>query len=101
MGLPPFYLSTRDYATHMEPILDLSRAPEESLHRLLYLSGVKNQVEAELDEEYQKIYFDLRLSGRLDDAIDLGEHSLRRIMAYTRAENEARGRLIRWGDRRG
>lgn len=71
------------------------------MSRLLYLSGVKEQVERELDAEYRRIYFDLRLEGALDKAIDLAQHSYKRIMAYTRAENEARGRLVRWGDRRG
>lgn len=85
----------------MTTILNLDEAPEEPMSRLLYLSGVREQVERELDAEYRRIYFHLRLEGSLDKAIDLGEHSYKRIMAYTRAENEARGRLVRWGDRRG
>lgn len=82
-------------------ILDLSEAPDEPLRRLLYLSGVKEKVQEELDAEYRRIYFDMRLEGRLDDALDLAEHSHKQIMRFTRNENEARGRQVRWGDRRG
>lgn len=82
-------------------LLDLSEAPEEPYRRLLWLSGVMEKVREELDLEFRKCYFDLRLSGRLDEAEALGLHSHKRVMAFTRAENESRGRLIRWGDRRG
>jgi hypothetical protein len=82
-------------------ILNLSDAPEEPLRRLLYLSGVKEKVQEELDVEYRRIYFEMRMEGRLDDALDAGEHSHKKVMAFTRAENEARGRQVRWGDRRG
>lgn len=82
-------------------ILDLSDAPDEPLRRLMWLSGVKYRVRQELDAEYQRIYFTLRMEGRLDDALDYAEHSNKAIMAFTRRENEARGRQVRWGDRRG
>lgn len=82
-------------------LLDLSSAPDEPWRRLIWLSGVNEQVRAELDSEYRRIYFDLRLEGRLDEAINYEAHSYKRIMAFTRAENEARGRQVRWGDRRG
>lgn len=85
----------------MATLLDLSDAPEEPLRRLIWLSGVKEQVRTELDAEYQCIYFTMRMEGTLDHAIDLGEHSLTQIMAFTRNENEARGRQVRWNDRRG
>jgi hypothetical protein len=81
-------------------ILDLTEAPREPLRRLMWLSGVMDEVATELNSEYQRAYFDLRLEGRLDEAIDLRLHSPKRVMAFTRAENESRGRLIRWGDRR-
>lgn len=84
----------------MHNILDLSDAPDEPLHRLMYLSGVVDRVRAELDEEYRTVYFTLRMEGRLDDAFDFGAHSPTRILAFTRQENEARGRLVRWGDHR-
>jgi hypothetical protein len=82
-------------------LLDLSEAPDEPLRRLVWLSGVKYKVQQELEAEYQRVYFNLRLEGRIDDAVDFAEHSYKRIMRFTRNENEARGRQVRWGDRRG
>lgn len=81
-------------------ILNLDAAPTEPLARLMWLSGVREQVASELDREYRLLYFQLRLEGRLDEAASLMLHSHKKIMAFTRAENEARGRLVRWGDRR-
>jgi hypothetical protein len=57
-------------------------------------------VHAELEPEWQQAYFWARFTGRLDAALALRLHSQKKVMAYTRAENEARGRLIRWGDHR-
>jgi hypothetical protein len=57
------------------------------------------QAQDELDAELRRAYFDARLSGRLDAALRLGLHSRKKVMAYTRAENEVRGRAIKhWGD---
>ncbi len=82
-------------------ILDLSDMPHDALERLLWLSGVREQVEAELLPAWRAAYYDARLQQRLDAAEALGLHSHKRIMAMTRAENNARGRGVRWGDRRG
>lgn len=81
-------------------MLDLSGAPTEPIERLLWLSGVREQVTDELDREYGKAYFNARLQGPdvFDTALDLHLHSRKRIMAYTRSENERRGRPLRWGD---
>lgn len=79
-------------------ILDLSAAPEDPIERLLWLSGVMDQVKSELDPAWREAYFEARLSGRIETALDLGLHSRKRIMAWTRAGNEGKGRLIRWGD---
>jgi hypothetical protein len=84
----------------MNNLLDLSGAPDEPMHRLMWLSGVRDRVSIELDHEFQRIYFDLRMQGRLNDALDYGLHSGTRILAYTRRENERRGRLVRWNDTR-
>jgi len=83
------------------PILNLDDAPTDALQRLVWLNGVLEQVYRELDPAWQTAYFDARFTGRLDQAEQLGFHSHKRIMAYTRAENEKRGRQIRWGDKRG
>jgi hypothetical protein len=84
----------------MVNILDLSAAPEDPMERLLWLSGARKRAVQEIDGEFQRLYFQMRLEGRLDDAEKLNLHSHKRIMAWTRAENESRGRMIRWGDRR-
>jgi hypothetical protein len=84
----------------MNNILDLSEAPDEPLHRLMWLSGVNDQVALELDEQFRAAYFELRLQNRLAEAFDLRLHSPTRVLAYTRRENESRGRLVRWNDTR-
>lgn len=81
-------------------ILDLSEAPDDPIERLMWLSGVAEQVKAELDAEWQQAYFWARFSGRMDAALALGLHSKKRAMQYTRTENEARARMIRWNDGR-
>ncbi len=81
-------------------ILNLEDAPTDPVERIAWLSGVKKQVQTELEAEFQQAYFWARLSGRLDAALSLRQHSQKRVMAYTRAENEARGRLVRWNDGR-
>ena len=68
---------------------------------IMWLSGVKEQVDKELSAMYQRAYFEARRTGRLDAALSLGIHSHKRVMAYTRAENERTGRQWRWGDGRG
>lgn len=81
-------------------ILRMDEAPDDPFERLMWLSGVREQVLHELELELRRVYFTLRLEGRLDEAEALNLHSHKRIMAWTRAENEARGRMVRWGDRR-
>lgn len=83
------------------PILNLDDAPADAIERLIYLNGVLAQVKKELEPQWQQAYFDARFTGRLDEADNLGFHSHKKIMAFTRAENERRGRQIKWGDRRG
>jgi hypothetical protein len=79
-------------------ILNLAGAPDDPIERLIWLSGVKEQVTRELDHEFRLAYFWCRFTGRLDEAMKLDLHSHRRVLGFTRAENEARGRMIRWGD---
>jgi len=81
-------------------ILDLRGAPEDPIERLLWLGGVMDQVREELDDAFKEAYFWSRFTGRLDAALALGLHSRKRVMSYTRAENESRARMIRWGDGR-
>lgn len=75
--------------------------PTDSLERLIWLQQTMARLEREAEAEYQRLYFTLRLEQRLDVAQSLGLHSHKKIMAYTRAENESRGRMVRWGDHLG
>lgn len=79
-------------------LLDLSDAPEDPIERLIWLSGVMTQVKRELEPEYRLAYFWSRFTGRFDEALGLNLHSKKKALAFTRAENESRGRMIRWGD---
>jgi hypothetical protein len=81
-----------------EPILNLSAAPEDPVERVMWLSGVAEAAHAELDEAFADAYFEARLEGRLETAIKAGPYAKKRVLAYTRAENERRGRTVRWGD---
>jgi len=79
-------------------LLNLDDAPKDPIERLMWLSGVHDQVRAELDEEFGKAYYEARLQQRLDAAISAGPYAKKRVLAYTRHENEKRGRAVRWGD---
>lgn len=81
-------------------LLDLSAAPRDALERLIYLGGVRERTHQELERAVREAYFEARLTGRLDEALALRLHSHKRVMAYTRAANESKGRLVRWGDHR-
>lgn len=81
-----------------EPILNLAAAPDDNIERLLWLSGVARRVRTELDAEFQRVYFETRVEQRIDAAIELHLHSEKKIIAWTRHENEARGRIVKWGD---
>lgn len=86
--------------TLFQVILNLDPLPDDAIERLLWLSGVAEQVRTELDIAWRQAYFEARFTGRLEEAERLALHSHKRVMAWTRAENEARGRMIRWGDGR-
>lgn len=84
------------YASPMT--VNFDAAPTDPVERLLWLSGAREAFEAQLNAEWQRSYFDCRRTGRLDTAMSLGLHSRKRIMAFTRHENELRGRMIKWND---
>jgi hypothetical protein len=79
-------------------ILNLYDAPDDPIERLMWLSGVREQVEREMTGEWREAYFTARLTGRLPEALALRLHSRKRVMAWTRQGNELRGRMVRWGD---
>lgn len=78
--------------------INTDEAPTDPLERLIWLSGVQAVVDRELRAEYEAAYFTLRLERRLEAAMALRLHSKKRILAMTRAENQRRGRQVRWGD---
>lgn len=79
-------------------ILRLDDAPTDPIQRLWWLSGVREQVAKELDEEFARTYFNARLQGNLEAAIKAGPFARKRVLAFTRAENQRQGRVVRWGD---
>jgi hypothetical protein len=79
--------------------IDFSGAPSDPVERLVWLSGAREVLDAELSNAWQVAYFEARMSGRIDQALALKLHARKRVLAFTRAENERRGRVIRaWGD---
>lgn len=79
-------------------ILNLDGIPDDPIEALLWLSGVLEAVHSELDEAYQRAYFDARLTGRFDTALSLGLHGKYAALRMTRRENVTRSRMVRWGD---
>lgn len=79
-------------------VIDFSAAPHDPIERLLWLSGAKEAFDAQVEAMWRGAYFDARLSGRFQNALDLSLHSRKKALALTRAENERRGRPLRWGD---
>jgi hypothetical protein len=83
----------------MTSILSLTQIPENPIERLVYLDGVLAAARAELDAEFQRAYFDARVQGMFPQALNLGLHSQKKAVAFTRHENEKRSRAIwRWRD---
>lgn len=82
----------------MTKILNLDAMPSDPAEALLWLTGVKQAVEQELDEAYAGTYARLRREGRMDWAISVGVHGKSRILALTRKWNREQGRMVRWGD---
>lgn len=79
-------------------LLNLTDAPDDPIARLMWLTGVKEQVANELDREFEDAYFNARLQGRLEGAIKAGPYARKRVLHYTRRANQKRGRTVRWGD---
>lgn len=80
-------------------ILDLSDQPEDPIQAIVWLDGVLAAAKTELNAAVQKAYYDARIKGMFHEALGLGLHSRKRALAFTRHENESRGRTIRqWRD---
>jgi hypothetical protein len=79
-------------------ILDLSRAPKDSVERIAYLDTVLAKAREEVEEALAAAYFDARLEGRFEAAVDIGKSSRKRALMFTRRRNSATGRAVRWND---
>lgn len=79
-------------------LLNLDDAPRDPVARIMWLSGVKEQAAKELNQAFAEAYFEARLQQRLDTAVAAGPYARKRVLAFTRAENQRRGRTVRWGD---
>lgn len=78
--------------------IDFGEAPRDPVERLVWLSGARSAFDTQVHAEWQRAYYEARLSGRFDSALRLRLHSKKRALAFTRAENESRGRAMRWND---
>jgi hypothetical protein len=77
---------------------NMDNPPDDAVTRLAWLADRRSTFMALIEQEFQQTYFEARLTGRLDAAVSLGLHSRNSILKRTRNENEARGRMMRWGD---
>lgn len=84
--------------TPVADLLDLSTAPEDPLERLIWMSGVREKVEAELEAACAHAAFEVRLRDGLEALLATGLFSRTRILRWCRAENRRRGNTVRWGD---
>lgn len=80
--------------------IDFDDAPHDPIERLMWLSGARQAFQAQVEAQWRIAYFEARQQGQFDAALALRYHSAKRALAWTRAENEARGRTWRWGDGR-
>lgn len=80
-------------------ILNLDDMPTDPVERIGWLGGVMDAAREELEAAFTEAYFEARLQGQLGAAISLRQHSRKRILAFTRKANEAKGRIVkRWPD---
>jgi len=72
----------------------LDEAPPDPILRIAWIK----QAESVLDAELSKCLFDARLRNRFEEARLEAGLARKPAVARTRAENERRGRQIRWHD---
>lgn len=80
------------------PILNTEAMPADPVAQIVWLDGVREAVDSELDALYEEAYFRARLTNRFEDALAVGRSSRKRALAWTRRGNERRGRSVRWSD---
>lgn len=76
----------------------LTDPPQDPIERLIWLSGAQEAFDNQIEPMWRVAYYEARRSGRLDAALALRFHAQKKVVAYTRAENERTGRMLRWGD---
>ena len=77
---------------------DPSAIPDDPVEALAHLLETEEKFNAEVDEAYGRIYFQLRMIGQLDVGFELGRHSRSRILAMIRARNLPGRAGVTWGD---
>lgn len=82
----------------MTEMVDLSRKPADPILAIQWLSLVQEQVNSEIEQAFAEAYFDARLRGQFDQALESGPYGKKRALAMTRRVNNSRARMIRWGD---
>jgi len=78
--------------------IDFSEMPHDPIKKLVWLSGAKEAFDTQVNAQWQTAYYEARLTGRFQRALNLKLHSKKKALAFTRAENERRGRATHWGD---
>lgn len=89
-SLPSFSPDT-EYADLMDTVLKLN-PPNDPIDRVNWLQILYRDCDSVLAESL----FDARMQGRLEEARLAAGLSRKRALALTRAENERRGRQVRW-----
>lgn len=84
----------------MPAIIDLTHKPADPILAIQWLSEVRERVDVEIEQAFAEAYFDARLRGQFDHALRHGPFGKKKALALTRRVNNARARMIRWGDRR-
>lgn len=78
--------------------LTLDGAPDNAVERLSWLFAKEVELLQHLHGLYSRAYFDARLAGELDEALELHLHPKKKVLAMTRRENWQRGSSVRWND---
>lgn len=79
-------------------LLILSDAPEDSIERIMWLSGALDAAKREIESAFAEAYFTARLEQRFDAAVEAGPYARSSALRLTRQWNDRTGRMVRWGD---
>lgn len=82
----------------MRTHLDISDMPDDPAAALAYLLDLDAEIEAVVEEAYGRTYFELRMTGQLESAFEVGRHSRTRILAMIRSRNLPGSAGVGWRD---